>query len=66
MAASLSGRLRRLESAVGGDVPAALGVPFHPAGVEVGTPDADRLAAEHRERTRCAAVAVLPASDVTL
>ena len=66
MATTLSARLRRLESAAKGDAVAPVRLLVLPAGVEAATPEADRLAAEHRERTRCAAVVVLSASDVAL
>ena len=58
-------RVLRLESAVG-DEPRAFGLLFLPDGVEPGTTEADRLVAEHRERTRCAAAVALSAADAAL
>ena len=65
MAASLSARLQRLEATAGSDT-APLVLLFLPAGVETGSPEADQLAAEHRERTRCVAVVVLSTEDAAL
>lgn len=66
MAAGLNARLRRLEGLGEGDAAAPLGVLVLPAGVEVGTPEADRLIENYRSRTRCAAAVVLSASDAAL
>lgn len=62
---TLCRRLLRLEAVEGGAVP-IVGLLFLPAGVEAGTPEADRLAAEHRERTRCAVVVALSTADAAL
>ena len=65
MTGNLDVRLRRLESATGGG-PAAYALLFLPDGVEGGSPEADRLIAEHRERTRCPLVVALSSSDAAL
>jgi hypothetical protein len=65
MTGSLDARLRRLEGAAGGG-PGVCALLFLPEGVEAASPEADRLIAEHRERTRCAVVVALSSSDAAL
>ena len=65
MTGNLDARLRRLESAGGGER-ADVALLFLPDGVESASPEADRLVAEYRDRTRFAAVVVLSAEDAAL